>query len=233
MFNDLNQNKEKVNGKNSFVDDIFAETDEATKGRPERSIETQAAGLAASNNSAAEYQKDEEDNHSNKKSKMIIILILAIVILGAAVYLVYSKLMQSSENAFVEEIVPVSDDIRDNSNSGVEPIPVNNVIIPQPESPIFSEPEPVMPAPGQPVVPSEPLIVDTDGDGLTDDEEARLGTNPLNPDTDGDGLTDYEEVMIYGTNPLNRDTDGDGYSDGEEVANGYNPLGEGLLIELN
>lgn len=31
---------------------------------------------------------------------------------------------------------------------------------------------------------------DADGDGLTDDQEAALGTDPANPDTDGDGLAD-------------------------------------------
>src|SRR5207248_8573014 len=31
---------------------------------------------------------------------------------------------------------------------------------------------------------------DTDGDGLTDIVEARLGTNPRKPDSDGDGLSD-------------------------------------------
>jgi hypothetical protein len=35
---------------------------------------------------------------------------------------------------------------------------------------------------------------DTDGDGLTNNEEAQIGTDPLNPDTDGDGLKDGEEV---------------------------------------
>ncbi|WP_164731673.1 gliding motility-associated C-terminal domain-containing protein, partial [Flagellimonas beolgyonensis] len=38
--------------------------------------------------------------------------------------------------------------------------------------------------------------VDSDNDGLTDDEENVLGTNPTNPDTDGDGLTDGEEVLV-------------------------------------
>jgi outer membrane protein OmpA-like peptidoglycan-associated protein len=67
--------------------------------------------------------------------------------------------------------------------------------------------------------------VDTDGDGLTDAEEAELGTDPRNPDTDGDGLTDYEEVRVYGTDPLNPDTDYDGLTDGEEVHNyKTNPL---------
>ena len=34
---------------------------------------------------------------------------------------------------------------------------------------------------------------DSDGDGLTDDEEIALGTNPYSPDTDGDGIIDSIE----------------------------------------
>src|SRR5579859_7819160 len=42
---------------------------------------------------------------------------------------------------------------------------------------------------------------DSDGDLLTDAQEAVLGTDPKKAATDGDGWTDYEEVMA-GTNPL-------------------------------
>ncbi|MCP6530575.1 hypothetical protein NL480_28100, partial [Klebsiella pneumoniae] len=35
---------------------------------------------------------------------------------------------------------------------------------------------------------------DTDGDGLTDDEEPVIGTDPKNPDTDDDGVNDGDEV---------------------------------------
>ena len=60
--------------------------------------------------------------------------------------------------------------------------------------------------------------VDTDDDGLTDDEEKnKYGTDPLVSDTDGDGLSDGLEVFRYKTDPLNKDTDGDGISDGDEV----------------
>ncbi len=42
-------------------------------------------------------------------------------------------------------------------------------------------------------------------------------------DWDHDGLTNAEEALL-GTDPYNPDTDGDGYLDGEEVASGHNPL---------
>ena len=81
-----------------------------------------------------------------------------------------------------------------------------------------------------------PLIEDTNGDGIPDGEEdpdkdgltniqeANLGTNMIVSDTDHDGLTDYEEVMNYHTDPLKVDTDGDGVTDGTEIAIGSNPL---------
>ncbi|HSL88144.1 MAG TPA: OmpA family protein, partial [Ignavibacteriaceae bacterium] len=49
-------------------------------------------------------------------------------------------------------------------------------------------------------------------------------TDPLKVDTDGDGLTDYEEVMVYKTNPLVVDTDGGSVDDGTEVRRGTDPL---------
>lgn len=64
---------------------------------------------------------------------------------------------------------------------------------------------------------------DTDEDGLSDEEEKRLGSDPNKPDTDQDGLTDGQEVTLK-TDLNDKDTDGDGYTDGEEVKNGYDPL---------
>ncbi|MBI2178318.1 MAG: hypothetical protein HYU38_08295 [Candidatus Tectomicrobia bacterium] len=66
---------------------------------------------------------------------------------------------------------------------------------------------------------------DTDGDGLSDGEEVRRHrTDPLKFDTDGDLLSDGEEVLLYKTSPLRQDSDGDGYPDGLEVFKGTDPL---------
>ncbi len=60
------------------------------------------------------------------------------------------------------------------------------------------------------------VVVDSDGDGLTDSYELSIGTSPYNVDTDRDGLDDgYEDE--HGLNPIKADTDGDRISDGEEV----------------
>lgn len=93
---------------------------------------------------------------------------------------------------------------------------------------------------------SNPALVDSDADGLTDFEEIALSTDPANPDTDGDGgsdgfevsignsptadnsteyaadsdgdkLTDIEEQYITYTDFTKADTDGDGLSDSFEL----------------
>jgi hypothetical protein len=72
---------------------------------------------------------------------------------------------------------------------------------------------------------------DRDHDGMSDEDEARNGTNPDDPsdadgDLDGDGLSNGDEVA-KGTNPNAVDSDGDGVSDAEEIRLGYNPLDAG------
>ena len=57
--------------------------------------------------------------------------------------------------------------------------------------------------------------LDSDGDGLSDHREQRLGTDPNNPDTDFDDVNDGDEIEA-GTSPLARDSDGDGILDGQD-----------------
>jgi hypothetical protein len=96
---------------------------------------------------------------------------------------------------------------------------------------------------------------DTDdgNDGLSDSLEQTAGSNPLLIDTDGDGLTDFEEVSWDddpGTytpgadlNPASSDTDGDGlsdardpipllinFNDGDVVTDGEVNVGDYLMV---
>ncbi|MGL1958674.1 MAG: PQQ-binding-like beta-propeller repeat protein [Colwellia sp.] len=65
-----------------------------------------------------------------------------------------------------------------------------------------------------------PLIIDSDNDGLTDGVEVNdYGTNPLSIDSDEDGLTDIEEVNVHQSNPLSNDSDEDGLLDLYEITN--------------
>lgn len=78
---------------------------------------------------------------------------------------------------------------------------------------------------------SDPLLADTDGDGLGDAEEARLGTNPARADTDSDGMADDWELS-NGLDPLDPgdaapDPDGDSLSNLEEYLNQTNPGADG------
>ena len=102
------------------------------------------------------------------------------------------------------------------------------------------------------------FAIDTDKDGLTDEQEMyTYYTDPNNADSDGDGFTDGDEVsrgfsphvgsstrmhqfdydgdglndwleIWFGSDIARTDTDGDGYSDFNEVMEGYDPTDSSL-----
>ena len=137
-----------------------------------------------------------------KTWKTVVIAVLILAVIAAAAGISFMLLSSRA---------PISPELEQVINPPTESIPN-----------VEPEPAPVVPMPDP----------DDDKDGLTNLEEAQLGTDPASADTDQDGLYDLEELQTYQTNPLNPDTDGDGYNDGEEVKGGYNPNGEGKLLQI-
>lgn len=102
------------------------------------------------------------------------------------------------------------------------PVPATPEATPLPATPTPTQPPATpTPAPSTPAPePTADVALDSDGDGLTDVEEANLGTGPENPDTDEDGIFDGDEITVWGSDPLNLDTDGDLLYDGGELLYG-------------
>jgi hypothetical protein len=233
MFNDVNNKQNRPS-----VDDIFAETDKAAAPAPAPGsgaapeISAQKVGLTA--DEAALPVEETPAAARNDKWFKIIIIIIVVLILALGGYLVYSKFIQPSPSTTPAAPSGGSDangDAADNSADN-NPTPTSTDSVAN--NPVGNAPATTtdLSATGAATstASTTPLsLTDADSDGLTDAEEALLGTNPLLADTDNDALGDYEEVNIYKTNPLNPDTDGDTYLDGAEVKAGFDPNGPGKL----
>lgn len=92
---------------------------------------------------------------------------------------------------------------------------------------------------------TDPLVADTDGDGIPDGSDPDpLNGSPLNQDVfdffqitredlardqDNDGLTGLDEIKL-GTDPRNNDSDGDGFLDGIEIRYGSDPTAYNLAL---
>lgn len=219
MFNDTN------NSANSqTVDDIFAETDKVGSGHgaaPTAEVETKRVGLASE---GGEHPAP-VDKKGGPWFKIAVIAIIAVIIILIG-YLVYGRFFNQNQTGNQNNNVASNTPINQSSA-------VNTPVVETPNSLATTS----LPTTTLPVIMTTSTVVtstvisslDSDNDGLTDEEEKIYGTNPNLPDTDNDGLTDYEEVKIYHTDPLDPDTDGDGYLDGQEVKSGHNPNGSGLL----
>jgi len=212
MFDDLNQ-------KNNKIEDIFSGTEAPAKPDVLKSRESFPAPPAwvSPNQIGAGYEKQ-----GVKKILIFAILIIAVIMIIFGIFWILKKvdssLSQTPKVIENQEVIPDQTSNTPADNTDITPSPAEEKVSPSVTS--FFPPE-------------ESAILDSDQDGLTDEEETTLGTDINNIDTDGDGLFDREEVKVYKTNPLLADTDGDGYSDGDEVKNGYNPAGAGKLYEIS
>src|SRR3989338_1307426 len=157
--------------------------------------------------------------HAGKRLILVLAVVLLLALAGGAAYWYFriSRAARPIAPAVVDQETPSAPA----AVAPQAPAEIPSTPPPAAEAPPVQEtaPAPVVPVP----------VADADRDGLTDVEEAALGTDSQSVDTDADGLFDYEEVNTYRTDPVRADSDGDGYSDGIEIKNGYNPNGPGVL----
>lgn len=210
MFDDLNKN-EKPQGLNPVVkpaEDIFAATEPVKPAAFQP--KANPAGLPPENNPAG--LPPEADN---KKFMVLGGIVIAVIIIFAIGIYGFSKFTKNSnEPTANNEETQNTQEENVNLNTGEQAVTETGTTTEIVEQTPTEQP------------------IDSDQDGLTDEEEATLGTNPNSIDSDNDGLFDREEIKTFGTDPMNPDTDGDGYKDGEEVTKGYNPKGPGKLYDL-
>ncbi len=115
----------------------------------------------------------------------------------------------------------------DNLAGGLDNIRVT--VVPEPSDGVDSDGDGLSDWYEENVSGTDPLLVDTDGDTISDGDEwygrhAGVRTNPLLADSDGDGYADNVETNTLfwtsaddtGTDPNNPDSDGDGIPDGRE-----------------
>ncbi len=152
------------------------------------------------------------------KKKMLIagIVVVVVILLGIGGYVAYQRFVVQQPVAPINE----SENINNDTDTTTKPTNNDTGTTPVTED-VISDTEDSATDLGLPI--------DSDGDGLTDQEELKYNTDPDLADTDRDGLFDREEVVSWKTDPLNPDSDGDSFLDGDEVKNGYDPLGPGKL----
>lgn len=152
------------------------------------------------------------------KKKMLIagIVVIVIILLGIGGYVAYQRFVVQ------QPVVPASESENANGDTSTDTESTNNdtSAVPVVEGNTSDTEDSGV---------DLSLPIDSDGDGLTDQEELKYNTDPDLADTDRDGLFDREEVVSWKTDPLNPDSDGDSFLDGDEVKNGYDPLGPGKL----
>lgn len=218
MFDDLQKNTAAAP-----VEDMFGGVDKVKEKLPLRPTALPSTPQApfqpsVSSSPSADLGADTEMYaRDNKKYFILGVIILAVAGLIFGGFWAFNKFGKAQ----IKKI--------ENNNNDIQP---QDATLPVVNEPVAEKKEEPMP-PQIPAVPAAPVAVDSDQDGLTDEEETKTyKTDPDVTDTDSDGLFDREEVKVYKTNPLKKDTDGDGYSDGAEVKAGFNPNGPGKLYEI-
>ncbi|MFH1233686.1 MAG: thrombospondin type 3 repeat-containing protein [Patescibacteria group bacterium] len=150
-----------------------------------------------------------------KKTGMIIIvggIIFLIIISALFYYFFFSRKPNKSTQTPVSTSTPVIEPVKTEIPVEAQPAQISETIVTT-----------------SPVLPSEESFATSTATSTFSEAEINKPDDlSAGVDSDNDGLTDEEE-KIFKTNSAGSDTDGDGYNDLEEVLNGYNPAGAGRL----
>lgn len=174
--------------------------------------------------SAGSVSLDQGVLKSAKDFKLMgaIILFVGMIFIGLIVFLSYKYVIsptakESGSSTQIEEVDKpvVKEKVKElEPESEAEEVPLEDqgAIITEEEKPVLQESE--------------------EEQDLMQEEFSGVDLEDLPPllDSDGDGLYDEEE-LILGTSIVLKDSDDDGHEDLIEIINAYNPIGEGLLAE--
>lgn len=141
---------------------------------------------------------------------LAVLAVIAVIVIAAGAAAAYLYLSQTA------------------APSAPSPAPIDTIVPPQqaPEvqAPVVSVGTPEAAAPS-PETPSAPAVPAAPAAPATPEPSLPVAAEPVSAvDTDKDGLTDNEEEQLYRSQRLVPDTDGDGFLDGAEVTGGYSPI---------
>lgn len=179
--------------------------------------QNKAKGFKATKKTSQPQFNDQVSSPTKNNFKAIgfVIIFVGILFVIILIYLGYKYIIKPGVNTNTEVTTVVPTD----NTSNVQ----NTIVVPETVSPVTSTSTTDVEIP-------VPVTVD---DSTTVPKEIpveEVANTPLLLDSDSDGLNDEEE-FILGTNPELLDSDGDGYGDLSELKNGYNPSGASLLNE--
>jgi len=181
--------------------------------------------VALSGSASSSYQaggglvfKPNSLNNQHQKIGLLIIL-GGFILIGGLIYLSYVFIIKPFINPVGVVKAPLTNAVE--NNSIVEPIVIDELTIATSSEIIETNPT---------ILNLEPVDSDIATNTMMAEEMSNFQNAdwPSLLDTDGDGLIDDEEIVL-GTNPNNADTNNNTYPDLLEILNNYNPLGDGSL----
>jgi hypothetical protein len=182
----------------------------------------------ATNNNSGQSLGDGNDKFNNFKIVGALIIGLGIILVGVLIYLSYVFIIkpQSKSNVLIEEQIDEENKVEEIKNGEIK----EEDILATSTSSEAKSPDKID------IEDDNKSNIATSSDEFIEDSDDQNQNNeeiidflPV-LDSDDDGLSDDEEEAL-GTNPNKADSDDDGYSDLAEIQNAYDPTGSGRLDE--